>query len=348
MLTDAIYIRKRTGDADARYTQANETRDALPEGSREPVEGGNAGAGPDHVDKDIGGGLKDDPFNQDEAGENEILVVSIGTSLYDSRVKDIKGIEDAIQKANPGWSVRRAFAVQAIIDRVQARDGEVIDNIDQALKRAVSDGVKNLVIQPTYLLHGAEYDELVKAVEAYRDEFETVKTAEPLLGEAGTDASGIGDKEAVEKAIVESAVKTAGYESLDGAKEDGTAFIFVGHGTSHHAKTSYSRMQSRMKELGYDNVFIGTVEEEPEETSRGAVLEAVVRAGHRKVVLRPLMVSAGSHAGRAIAGKGKDSWLGIFRAAGRFHAVDVQMAGLGSVEAIRKIYAEHTKEAITQ
>ena len=204
------------------------------------------------------------------------------------------------------------------------------------------------MIQPTYLLHGAEYDELVKAVEAYRDEFETVKTAEPLLGEAGTDASGIGDKEAVAKAIVESAVKTAGYESLDGAKEDGTAFIFVGHGTSHHAKTSYSRMQSRMKELGYDNVFIGTVEEEPEETSRGAVLEAVVRAGHRKVVLRPLMVSAGSHAGRAIAGKGKDSWLGIFRAAGRFHAVDVQMAGLGSVEAIRKIYAEHTKEAITQ
>lgn len=348
MLTDAIYIRKRTGDADARYTQANEPRDALPEGSSEPVEGGNAGAGPDHVDKDIGGGLKDDPFNQDEAGEHEILVVSIGTSLYDSRVKDIKGIEDAIQKANPGWSVRRAFAVQAIIDRVQARDGEVIDNIDQALKRAVSDGVKNLVIQPTYLLRGAEYDELVKAVEAYRDEFETVKTAEPLLGEAGTDASGIGDKEAVEKAIVESAVKTAGYESLDGAKEDGTAFIFVGHGTSHHAKTSYSRIQSRMKELGYDNVFIGTVEEEPEETSRGAVLEAVVRAGHRKVVLRPLMVSTGSHAGRAIAGKGKDSWLGIFRAAGRFHAVDVQMAGLGSVEAIRKIYAEHTKEAITR
>ena len=174
---------------------------------------------------------------RDDIGENEILVVSFGTSFNDSRVADIKGVEDAIAAANPDWSVRRAFTAQIIINHVQARDDEKIDNMDQALERAVKNGVKNLVVQPTHLMHGAEYDELSEAVEKYKDKFESVKIAEPLLGEVGSDATVVNeDKKAVAEILTEEAVEKAGYDSLDAAKEEGTAFVFMGHGTNHTAK----------------------------------------------------------------------------------------------------------------
>ncbi|MGN0422283.1 MAG: sirohydrochlorin cobaltochelatase, partial [Lachnospiraceae bacterium] len=278
---------------------------------------------------------------------NEILVVSFGTSFNDSRVADIKGIEDALQEAYPDWSVRRAFTAQIIINHIQARDEECIDNMDQALERAVSNGVKNLVVQPTHLMHGAEYDELMESVEAYQDQFESVKVAEPLLGEVGEDATVINaDKEAVAEAITSEAVETAGYDSLDAAKEDGVAFVFMGHGTSHTAKVSYSQMQTQMNDLGYENVFIGTVEGEPEETACEAVIDAVAEAGYKKVILRPLMVVAGDHANNDMAGDDDDSWKSMFNASGKFDSVDTQIAGLGEIEAVQNLYVAHTKAVI--
>lgn len=340
-LIDAIYVQKRTDDTDEQCRMAKEAWDALTDAQKELVEGENAD--PDYFGRDTGDASLDDPRNQDDIGENEILVVSFGTSFNDSRVADIKGIEDALAEANPDWSVRRAFTAQIIINHVQARDGEFIDNMDQALERAAANGVKNLVIQPTHLMHGAEYDELMDAVEAYSDQFETVKVAEPLLGEVGSDASVINaDKEAVAVAITDEAVKKAGYDSLDAAKEDGTAFVLMGHGTSHTAKVSYSQMQAQMAALGYDNVFIGTVEGEPEETACEAVIEAVAQAGYKKVILRPLMVVAGDHANNDMAGEEEDSWMSMFRASGQFDSVDAQIAGLGSIEAIQNIYVAHT------
>lgn len=340
-LIDTIYVQKRTDDTDEQCRMAKEAWDALTDVQKELVEGENAD--PDYFGRDTGDASLDDPRNQDDIGENEILVVSFGTSFNDSRVADIKGIEDALAEANPDWSVRRAFTAQIIINHVQARDGEFIDNMDQALERAAANGVKNLVIQPTHLMHGAEYDELMDAVEAYSDQFETVKVAEPLLGEVGSDASVINaDKEAVAVAITDEAVKTAGYDSLDAAKEDGTAFVLMGHGTSHTAKVSYSQMQAQMAALGYDNVFIGTVEGEPEETACEAVIEAVAQAGYKKVILRPLMVVAGDHANNDMAGEEEDSWMGMFRASGQFDSVDAQIAGLGGIEAIQNIYVAHT------
>lgn len=340
-LIDAIYVQKRTDNTDEQCRMAKEAWDALTEAQKELVEGENAD--PDYFGRDTGDASLDDSRNQDDIGENEILVVSFGTSFNDSRVADIKGIEDALQEAFPEWSVRRAFTAQIIINHVQARDGEFIDNMDQALVRAAANGVKNLVIQPTHLMHGAEYDELMEAVEAYSDQFETVKVAEPLLGEVGSDASVINaDKEAVAAAITDEAVKTAGYESLDAAKEDGTAFVFMGHGTSHTAKVSYSQMQAQMAALGYDNVFIGTVEGEPEETACEAVIEAVAQAGYKKVILRPLMVVAGDHANNDMAGEDADSWMSMFKASGQFDSVDAQIAGLGGIEAIQNIYVAHT------
>ena len=340
-LIDAIYVQERTDDTDAQCEAAKAAWDKLTDAQKALVEGENAD--PDYFGRDTGDASKDDPRNQDDIGENEILVVSFGTSFNDSRVADIKGIEDAIQEANPDWSVRRAFTAQIIINHVQARDGEKIDNMDQALERAVANGVKNLVVQPTHLMHGAEYDELVEAVNNYSDKFESVKVAEPLLGEVGDDASVVNeDKKAVAEILTAEAVKTAGFDSLDAAKEDGTAFVFMGHGTSHTAKISYSQMQAQMNDLGYDNVFIGTVEGEPEETSCENVIEAVKNAGFKKVVLRPLMVVAGDHANNDMAGEEDDSWLSMFKASGNFDDVQTQIAGLGEIEGIQKLYVAHT------
>lgn len=344
-LIDAIYVQERNDKTDEQCAEAKEAWDALTDAQKELVEGEHAD--PDYFGRDTGDASKDDARNKDDIGENEILAVSFGTSFNDSRVADIKGIEDALQEANPDWSVRRAFTAQIIINHVQARDGEKIDNVDQALERAVDNGVKNLVVQPTHLMRGAEYDELVEAVENYKDKFETVKIAEPLLGEVGADADAVNsDKEAVAKALTAEAVKDAGYDSLDAAKEDGTAFVFMGHGTSHTAKVSYSQMQTQMKDLGYDNVFIGTVEGEPEETSCESVIDAVEKAGYKKVVLRPLMVVAGDHANNDMAGDDDDSWLSMFKASGKFDSVDTQITGLGEIKDIQQIYVDHTAEAM--
>ena len=346
-LIDAIYVQERTDDTDAQCEAAKAAWDALTDAQKELVEGENAD--PDYFGRDTGDASMDDPRNQDEIGDNEILVVSFGTSFNDSRAADIKGIEDAIQEAFPDWSVRRAFTAQIIINHVQARDGEKIDNVDQALQRAVDNGVKNLVVQPTHLMHGAEYDELMEAVEEYKDNFETVKVAEPLLGEVGADATVINaDKKAVAETLTAEAVKKAGYDSLEAAKEDGVAFVFMGHGTAHVAKVSYSQMQAQMEDLGYDNVFIGTVEGEPEDTACEAVIDKVAEAGYTKVILRPLMVVAGDHANNDMAGDDDDSWKSMFNASGKFDSVDTQIAGLGSIADIEKIYVQHTADAINQ
>ena len=344
-LIDAIYVQERTDETDAQCEAAKAAWDALTDEQKAMVEGEEAS--PEYFGLDTGDASKDDPRNQDDIGENELLVVSFGTSYNDSRVNDIKSIEDALQEAYPDWSVRRAFTAQIIINHVQARDGEKIDNMDQALDRAVANGVKNLVVQPTHLMHGAEYDEMCEAIEQYKDKFESVSIAEPLLGEVGSDATVINaDKEAVAKAITAAAVADAGFESLDAAKDAGTAFVFMGHGTAHVAKVTYSQMQTQMQNLGYENVFIGTVEGEPEETACENVIEAVKAAGYTKVVLRPLMVVAGDHANNDMAGDDEDSWKSQFEASGEFDSVDCQIAGLGEVADIQRLYVAHTKAAV--
>lgn len=344
-LIDAIYVQERNDNTDEECKAAKEAWDALTDAQKELVEGDNAD--PDYFGRDTGDAAQDDPRNEDEIGENELLVVSFGTSFNDSRVKDIKGIEDALQEAYPDWSVRRAFTAQIIINHVQARDDEKIDNMQQALDRAVANGVKNLVVQPTHLMHGAEYDEMNELLDQYKDKFEGIAVAEPLLGEVGDDATVINaDKEAVAKAITAEAVKTAGYDDVVAAAEDGTAFVFMGHGTAHVAKVSYSQMQTTMETLGYTNVFIGTVEGEPEDTSCEAVIEKVKEAGFTKVVLRPLMVVAGDHANNDMAGDDEDSWLSQFKAADCFDSVDTQIAGLGEIGDIQQLYIDHAQAAI--
>ena len=342
-LIDAIYVQERTEETDAQCEAAKAAWDALTDAQKALVEGEEAS--PDYFGLDTGDASKDDPRNQDEIGEKELLVVSFGTSFNDSRVADIKSIEDALQEANPDWSVRRAFTAQIIINHIQARDGEKIDNMEQALDRAVANGVKQLVVQPTHLMHGAEYDEMCAAIDKVRDKFESVEIAEPMLGEVGNDATVINaDKEAVAKAVVAAALSESGYESTAAAKEAGVAYVLMGHGTAHVAKVTYSQMATQMDKLGNENVFIGTVEGEPEDTSCEAVIEAVKNAGYTTVVLRPLMVVAGDHANNDMAGADDDSWKTMFEAAG--FTVNCQISGLGRIADVQALYVAHTKAAI--
>jgi len=342
-LIEAIYIQEWTEDTPTNCELAKNTWDSLTDAQKELVEEA------DYFGLDTGDASLDDPLNQDGIGEKEILVVSFGTSFNDSRVSDIGSIEKAIQEAYPDWSVRRAFTAQIIINHILAREGYQIDNMEQALERAVANGVKELVIQPTHLMHGAEYDELVEALEAYKDKFDSVVVAEPMLGEVGADATVINeDKKVVAEAVVKAAVADAGYDSIDAAEADGVAFVLMGHGTSHTAKVTYSQMQTQMNELGYKNVFIGTVEGEPEETACENVIESVKAAGYSVVVLRPLMVVAGDHANNDMAGSDDDSWKSMFEADGSFTSVTGQIAGLGRIEEVLKLYVEHTAAAIAQ
>ncbi len=344
-LIDAIYVQERTDKTDEQCTAAKAAWDALTDAQKELVSGEYAD--PDYFGRDTGDASADDPLNADEIGNKEILVVSFGTSFNNSRATDIKGIEDAVAKAFPDWSVRRAFTAQIIINHIQARDGEKIDNMTQALDRAVANGVETLVVQPTHLMHGAEYDELTGVLDQYKDKIATIVVAEPLLGAVGSDASEINeDKKNVAVAIADAARKDGSFTTLDAVEESGTAFVFMGHGTSHTAKITYSQMQAQMDELGYKNVFIGTVEGEPEETSCEEIINRVHEAGYKNVVLRPLMVVAGDHANNDMAGEDEDSWISMFAASGYFDNLSTQIAGLGRLTAVQEQYIAHTQAAI--
>ena len=345
-LIDAIYVQERNDKTDEQCAAAKAAWDALTDEQKELVEGEDAD--PDYFGRDTGDASQDDPRNGDEIGEKELLVVSFGTSFNDSRAMDIKGIEDALQEAFPDWSVRRAFTAQIIINHVQARDGEKIDNVEQALERAVANGVKTLVVQPTHLMHGAEYDELMGVLAGYEDKIETIVVAEPLLGEVGSDATVINaDKQAVAQYVVATTVTENGYESLEAAEADGVAYVFMGHGTSHNAKVTYSQMQTQMNELGYKNVFIGTVEGEPEETACENIIAAVADAGYKSVVLRPLMVVAGDHANNDMADvEDPESWISMFNASGKFDGVAADIAGLGRIPEVQALYVAHTQAAM--
>ena len=281
----------------------------------------------DEEDYTTGDASLDDPRNQDGIGEKELLVVSFGTSFNDSRRLTIGAIENALEQAFPDWSVRRAFTSQIIIDHVKSRDGEVIDNVTEALDRAVANGVKTLVVQPTHLMDGFEYNDLVAELAAYADAFERIEIGAPLL-------TSDEDFDAVADAIVGA---TAQYD--DGE----TAICFMGHGTEAESNGVYEKMQDILDAKGMENYYIGTFEAEP---SVEDVLAAVQQGAYKRVVLRPLMVVAGDHANNDMAGDDEDSWKSIFEAAG--YEVECVLEGLGSIEAIQQMYVAHAQTAIDE
>ena len=261
----------------------------------------------------------DNPRNQDGIGETELLVVSFGTSYNDNRRLTIGAIEDSLEKAFPEYGVRRGFTSQIIIDHIKNRDGEAIDNVAQALERAADNGVKTMIVQPTHLMNGLEYQDLENEVAQYSDAFQQVVIGAPLLTSEE-------DYEKVMGAVVEA---TAEYD--DGE----TAICLMGHGTEAESNSVYEKMQETFRSAGYDNYFVGTVEAHP---GLEDVLKDVQEGEYRRVVLRPLMIVAGDHANNDMAGDEEGSWKFAFEAAG--YQVETVVEGLGQLPAIQELFAE--------
>ena len=256
-----------------------------------------------------------------------ILVVSFGTSYNDNRDLSIGAVEQAIQAAYPDWEVRRAFTAQTIIDILDERDGIDIDNVTEAMDRLVADGVKQVVIQPTHVMNGYEYDDVVAEIAPYADQFEGFAVGAPLL-------TSIEDYEAVTEALL------ADNEYV--GSED-TAIVYMGHGTEHFANATYSQMQLMMQAAGYENVFVGTVEGFP---ALDNVMASVTAFGAEKVVLYPFMVVAGDHANNDMAGDEEDTWKTAFTNAG--FEVECVLEGMGQNPAIQAVYVEHVQAAMEE
>ena len=306
-------------------TTAEQTTGAKTEVPETTAEAAEAAAEADEENYDTGDASKDNARNQDGIGENELLVVSFGTSYNDSRRLTIGAIEDAVEKAFPDFAVRRGFTSQIIIDHVKSRDNVAIDNVGEALDRAEKNGVRNLVIQPTHLMNGLEYNDLKDELAGYSDSFEKIVLGEPLL-------TSDDDFQKVMNAIVDA---TKEYD--DGE----TAICFMGHGTEADSNSVYTKMQETLKAAGHDNYFVGTVEATP---SLDDVIAAVKAGGYKKVVLRPLMIVAGDHANNDMAGDEDGSWKTEFEKAG--FEVTTVVEGLGSVQAIQDLFVAHAQAAI--
>lgn len=254
-----------------------------------------------------------------------LLVVSFGSSYNETRDLNIGGIEEALQKAYPDYEVRRAFTAQTIIDILKEREGLEIDNVTKAMSRLVMDGVSEVVVQPTHVMPGAEYDDMIAEIAAYADQFEHFKVGEPLLREAE-------DYTALIASLIE---ETAEYN------EEGTAIVYMGHGTHHEANSTYATLQEKLTEAGHNNYFIGTVEAAP---TLDDVLAAVKESGASKVVLLPLMIVAGDHATNDMAGDEEDSWKTAFTNAG--YEVECVLKGLGQYAGVRELIIQHTADAM--
>ena len=306
-------------------TTAAETTTVAETTAEETTAAETAAAEEDEENYNTGDASMDNTRNQDEIGEKELLVVSFGTSYNDSRRLTVGAIENAIENAFPDYSVRRGFTSQIIIDHVKKRDNVSIDNVTEALNRAVDNGVKTLVVQPTHLMNGLEYTDLVNELADNSDAFEQVAVGEPLL---------TSDDDF--KAVI-SAITDATKEYDDGE----TAICFMGHGTEADSNSVYTKMQETLKAAGYDNYFVGTVEATP---SLDDVIAAVKAGGYKKVVLRPLMIVAGDHANNDMAGDEDGSWKTEFEKAG--FEVTTVVEGLGSVQAIQDLFVAHAQAAI--
>ena len=320
-----LTVTMMTGCGDSQNSESSSSESSSSSSSASSEESSENQDADDDENYDTGDASLDNPRNQDGIGEKELLVLSFGTSFNDSRRLTVGAIEDDIEKAFPDYSVRRGFTSNIIIDHVKKRDNVSIDDIDESLQRAVDNGVKELVVQPTHLMNGLEYDELKEKIAKYESSFEKISIGEPLL-------TSDEDFKEVEKAITE---WTSEYD--DGE----TAICFMGHGTSAESNAVYQKMQDMLTADGYTNYFIGTVESTP---SIDDVKNAVKAGNYKRVVLEPLMVVAGDHANNDMAGDEEDSWKSVFEAEG--YKVECLVRGLGENEKIRQLYVNHAKKAV--
>lgn len=252
-----------------------------------------------------------------------VLIVSFGTSHLDTLKKNIAAIEREIAAAMPDYRPVRAFTSGVIMDKLEKRDGIKIPNVQEALACLDREGYTRVVVQPTHIINGEEFDKLCRMTEPYRQRLE-ISIGKPLL-------TTVEDYRNLVKAVMESMEPP----------EEGEAIIFMGHGSPHYANAAYALFEYMLHDFGWDRSYVGTVEGYPE--LEQVMCRIRLRPEIRKIRLHPLMVVAGDHAKNDMSGPEADSWYNRLSEAG--YEVQCVLRGLGEYESVRRLFAEHACHA---
>ena len=252
-----------------------------------------------------------------------ILAVSFGTSYAETREKNIDQIEEDMQKAYPDHTLYRAWTSKMILKKLKKRDNLHINNVKEAMEEMIADGVTEVVVQPTHVINGIENDLMKEDVLSYADHFSKISFGTPLLTSEQ-------DSEETITALME----------VWGSLPDDEVLVLMGHGTTHYANAVYAALDYKFKDMGYRNVFLGTVEAYP---TMASLLRQIKEYQPKKVHLAPFMIVAGDHAHNDMAGKDKDSWVNQFKDSG--FEVECHLKGLGEYPGVRKIFLRHINES---
>lgn len=254
--------------------------------------------------------------------QKAILVVSFGTSFNDTREKTIDVIEKKLADAFADRAFYRAWTSKMIMKKVLQRDGVKINNVTEAMEQMLADGISDVIVQPTHVMNGLENNLMKKEILRFTKEFDQITFGGPLL-----------DKEEDKLEVIDALRK-------EFQLKDDEALVLMGHGSEHYANSIYAELDYTFKDMGYDNMHIGTVEAYPTVDS---VLRLVKKQEPKKVYMAPFMIVAGDHANNDLAGEEEDSWKRLFENKG--HEVECVLKGLGEYEAVQEIFVKHAQNA---
>lgn len=255
-----------------------------------------------------------------------ILLVSFGTSHNDTRIKTIDAIERDVADAFPDYVVYTAWTSKMIIEKIRQRDHVHVHTVKEAMEQMNSDGITHVTVQPTHIINGIENDRMKEDAMAYKDRFSSLLFGMPLLSETEDSFR-----------VIQVLMEELGKPDTD------TALVFMGHGTTHYANSVYALLDYQFKDMGYDNVYIGTVEAYP---SMENLKRMIKEGGYKKIILTPFMIVAGDHAKHDMAGGRKDSWKCQFEELG--YDLSCLMKGLGEYKGIRSLFLRHIRQAMGQ
>ena len=253
-----------------------------------------------------------------------ILVVSFGTSYADTRKKTIEAIENRIQDAYPEYVMRRAWTSKMIIRKLKDRDCYHVDTVEEAMERLAEEGFQQVFVQPTHVINGIENEQMIRDALAFESRFETIRFGAPLITSEEDSCQ-----------VIEALIEEMGQVPSD------TALVYMGHGTTHYANTVYAALDYRMKDMGYSNVFLGTVEAYP---SLDTMKKRLKEGGYEKVILAPFMIVAGDHARHDMASDREDSWKYCLEKEG--YKITCVLKGLGEYPGIQNLFIKHIEDGL--
>lgn len=261
--------------------------------------------------------------------KDAILVMSFGTTYTETRVATIDATVKEIAAQHPGVKVVTAFTSHIIIDRIKKNEGITYPTPEEALAQLKAEGYTRVAMTSLNIIPGMEYDYNRAVFHAYKDDFKKLTLGTPLMYWQGQEGQADDITETL-KAISTQFPKTG--------KSD--AILLMYHGTPHPANAYYSVMQARLAEMGFNNVYIYTVEGWP---SLESIVPKLKEKGIKNVTLMPMMMVAGDHANNDMAGDEDDSQKSILEKEG--FKVSTYLHGLGENQAVRDIFAARAEES---